>query len=103
MSAGASELYVYYGVAASSLPATVDAVRALQRRLCAQHLGLKARVLQRSDDTSEFITLMEIYAFEDGAHRGIDDTLRAHIDAAASVVAAWLIGPRHVECFDALD
>ena len=95
-----SELYVYYRVASANQRAALQAVREQQRHLCALQPGLQARVLQRSDEPGDTVTLMEVYRF-DG--RGVDESLRARIDGAASALTPWLIGARHVERFDAVD
>jgi len=98
-----AELYVYYRVAPADWRAAVQAVRELQRRLCAEHPGLIARVLRRPGASADAVTLMEIYAFDDGRRAGVDAALRSRIDEAARPLAPWLAGPRQTEVFDALD
>ncbi|HET7524856.1 MAG TPA: DUF4936 family protein [Burkholderiaceae bacterium] len=103
MNDSCAELYVYYRVAAANGSAALHAVRALQQRLRSDHPGLAARVLQRSDERGDGVTLMEIYAFDDGRRRGVASALQAHIEHAAAALAPLLISPRQVERFDALD
>lgn len=98
-----SELYVYYRVAQANAQAALQTVAAFQQRLRQQHPGLATRVLQRSSERSDGVTLMEIYAFDGGSQRGIDLALRSCIEEAGAVLAPMLISPRQIEAFDALD
>jgi hypothetical protein len=99
----AAELYVYYRVAASQWRAAGLLVRGFQQRLCRECPGLRARVLRRPGERSDGVTLMEIYAFDDGRVQGIDEPLRARIDAAAEALSPLLASPRQVEVFEPLD
>ena len=98
-----SELYAYYRVVPANAQAALQAVITFQQRLREQHPGLAARVLRRADDNSGGVTLMETYAFDNGARKGIDDALRSSIEEAAAGMTALLSGPRQTEVFDALD
>jgi GNAT superfamily N-acetyltransferase len=98
-----TELYVYYRVARPDGPAALQAVLELQRSLRQQHAGLAARVLQRSAEDGDTVTLMEIYAFDDGKRAGVGPALQARIEEAAAAMGALLASPRQIETFDALD
>lgn len=98
-----SELYVYYRVARPDEPAALQAVLEFQRTLRREHPGLATRVLQRSAEHGDAVTLMEIYSFDDGKRAGVDPALQARIEDAAATLSALLASPRQVECFDALD
>ena len=102
MSSGA-ELYVYYRAAATDCEAALRVVREFQRRLRGEYPGLHARVLHRADETGDPVTLMEIYTFDDGRTRGVNDALRARISAGADALVPLLAGPRRMEVFEALD
>jgi len=98
-----SELFVYYRVAPSSVQAALTAVRAFQLRLREQNPGLAARVLRRSGERDNEVTLMEIYTFEHGGIRGIDTALQTRIEDAAAVLAPFMVSARRIESFDSLD
>jgi Domain of unknown function (DUF4936) len=98
-----SELYVYYRVAQAHVQAAQQTVRDFQHRLRQQHPGLVARVLRRSQEHSDGVTLMEIYAFDDGRNTGIDPALHSRIEQAAAALTPLLSSPRQTEAFDALD
>jgi hypothetical protein len=98
-----SELYVYYRVAQANAPAALQTVLGFQQRLREHHPGLAARVLRRSDARGDGVTLMEIYAFDDGRSTGIDPVLHSRIDEVAAALTPLLSSPRHTEAFDALD
>ena len=59
--------------------------------------------MRRTDDADPNPTLMETYAIDArSSPAGIDAALRADIEQHASAeLAAWLVGNRHVEEFDA--
>jgi len=97
------ELYVYYRVAQANAQAALQTVLAFQQRLREQHPGLAVRVLRRSDERRDGVTLMEIYAFDDGRNTGIDAALRSRIEQAAAALAPLLSSSRQTEAFDALD
>jgi len=99
--AGRAELYAYYRVACADLPRALEIVRDFQRALRNAHVGLGARLLKRSDAAGGEVTLMEIYSLDRAA--GIDETLRARIEAAAEALNSLLASVRHVEVFDSLD
>ena len=99
-----SELYVYYRVVPANAQAALQAVIAFQQRLREQHPGLAARVLRRADDDSAGVTLMETYAFDNGARKGIDDALQlAHRGGCGRNDCAAERPARTTEVFDALD
>ncbi len=89
-------LYVYYRVGEGDLLPTADAVRRLQRHLCAGFAGLRGELLRRPGASGGVVTLMECYY-------GAADmpALPQALDAAAR--DAGLPQPRHVELFVALD
>lgn len=96
MSRACRELYVYYRVATSDLPAALRIVEQARHQLHAQCPTLLARVLRRADEpATDNVTLMEIYR----ADEGIDDTLQRRIEEAAAALAPLLIGTRHTEAF----
>jgi hypothetical protein len=98
-----SELYVYYRVAQANVQAALQVVRVFQQRLRTEQPGLATRVLRRSDERSDGVTLMEIYAFDDGRSAGIGPALHSRIEEAAAVLMPLLSSPRQAEAFDALD
>ena len=97
------ELYVYFRVAQANVQAALQTVLAFQQDLRTAHPGLAARVLRRSEERSDGVTLMEIYAFDDGRSTGIDPVLHSRIDEVAAALTPLLSSPRHTEAFDALD
>ena len=104
MSGGSrSELYVYYRVAQANLQAALQTVLAFQQRLRTACPGLSARVLRRSNEHGVDMTLMEIYAFDDGRNTGFDPALHSRIEQAAAALTPLLSSPRRTEAFDALD
>jgi len=64
---------------------------------------LTTRVLRRSAEGGNSVTLMEIYSFDNGKSRGVHHALRARIDSAAAALSPMLTSPRQVEPFDVLD
>lgn len=99
MDCRARRLYVYYRVAEAQLAVVVEAVRAMQARLCRDHPGLEARLLRRPDVRDGEVTVMETYAHVDG----VDAALQAAIAAAAATsLPPGLAAGRHVEVFEAL-
>jgi Domain of unknown function (DUF4936) len=98
-----SELFVYYRVAQSDVQAALTVVRTFQLRLREQHPGLATRLLWRSGERDTDVTLMEIYAFDQGGVRGVDATLRSRIEAAATVLTPLMVSARRIESFDSLD
>lgn len=103
MSGGRVELYVYYRVAPASWRTALQIVRGFQERLRDEHPGLTSRVLRRPGEHASGITLMEIYAFDQAGGGGVDDRLRARIEAAAAALTPLLTSPRQVERFSTLD
>jgi hypothetical protein len=97
------ELYVYYRVAHGNWRAALQIVRQYQERLHDEHPGLTSRVLRRSDEHADGVTLMEIYSFDPAGRSGVDDRLLARIEAAAAALSPLLTSPRQVERFSTLD
>jgi len=98
-----AELYVYYRVGSAQRLPALRLVYDFQQRLRIEYPGLGARVLQRPGERDGSVTLMEIYAYDDGHRRSIDESVRRRIDAAAVVLTPLLAGPRQVEIFEPLD
>jgi hypothetical protein len=94
---------VYYRVAQANAQAALQIVLDFQDRLRTAHPGLDARVLRRADERSDCVTLMEIYAFDDGRNTGIDAALHSRIEQAAATLTPLLSSQRKTEAFDALD
>ena len=98
---GRRQLFIYWRVAPAELDAALQALRAWQAMLRAEHPALQCQLYQRDDGSKDEATVMEAYAH---ASTGIDDALRRHIEQAGNgVLQRWLRGPRHVEVFDACD
>jgi Domain of unknown function (DUF4936) len=101
--AGTRRLFIYYRVNSTQLHAAIDAATRLQAALRARHPGLEAQLMRRADAADSNATLMEIYAIDALASpAGIQAGLRLDIEQQASAaLAALIVGPRHVEEFDA--
>ncbi len=98
----ARELFVWYRVATDRAEHVRAEVEAMQRALEARSPGLRARLLIRDDGTGPQ-TWMETYASHEPAaiaEKGIDDTMQARIESAATQIRQWLDGDRHVESFE---
>lgn len=94
------ELFIYWRVAPEALADAGLAMQAWQAGLCAAHPGLQTRLYRRTDAAEGQATLMETYAWPGG---GIDEALhRAIVEQGAEAAAAWCVGKRHVEVFEAL-
>jgi hypothetical protein len=96
MSGPEQELFVYYRAAPHDGAALASAVRRMQAELTCGHRGLSARLLRRPDARDGLVTWMEAYAWP------ADEDPVAVADAvsrAAVPLAAWIVGPRHVEFF----
>jgi hypothetical protein len=91
------ELFIYYRIEAAGASTALATVQAFQQRLRQRHPGLAARVLRRTDETSDPQTWMETYSFDGPA--GVTPDLHAQIEAEASALAPFLAGPRHIEAF----
>ncbi len=94
------ELFVYWR---TPRPASADAraaMRAWQQSAAQRVPDLQARLLQRTDDSGEIVTLMETYALP-GTPAGIDAALqRRLVEDGNEVSAPWREGARHVEVFE---
>ena len=96
----ARELFVWYRVQRDRADAARAAVLALQRSLCSERPGLRARLLVRDD--GDMATWMESYSLparSAGDDHGIDAAIEAAIAAAALPLERLIDGPRHVEAF----
>jgi hypothetical protein len=90
------ELFIYYRAPVAHADALAGAVRHMQQRLTAEHLGLEARLLRRADPGDGDVTWMEAYRLPPDA----DPAAWAETIAdAARALQPWLAGPRHVEHF----
>ncbi len=95
----ASELFVYWRVAAADAVHAEAAAAALQRELRLEWPGLHARLYRRAEAPAGLLTLMETYALE-GHATAWRDAVAAH---AAVRLGAWCQGQRHVEVFDRIE
>ena len=104
MPLGQRQLFIYWRVAGSNLPAALNALRQWQAGLMAQQPGLRCGLYQRTGTAQADATVMESYAIDAALpHPGIDDALCRYIDQAGHAqLQHWLRGARHVEVFDAL-
>ncbi len=93
----ARRLYVYYRVAATALPAALQAVLAMQASLVQAHPGLCAELLRRPGLREGDVTLMEAYT---GPASALADTLLLALAQAAA--RSGLPNARHAEWFDEL-
>jgi uncharacterized protein with NRDE domain len=100
---GRRHVFVYYRVPAAHAGAAIEAARRMQWSLRQQHAGLQAAVMRRPVPAEGTVTVMETYARDAAeAPGGVDEALQRDIDAhAALAMAAWTVGPRHAEVFDA--
>jgi hypothetical protein len=105
MSSGRRQLFVYWRVDAASSQAALQAARALQGRLQAEHVGLRSALFLRKDDVKAQATLMETYAVDDAIDAaGVGPVLQQCIESAGNAaLARWLCSPRHVEVFEQCD
>jgi hypothetical protein len=94
------ELFIYYRVACAHWRDAANAVEQWQQQLRRSHPELVARVLRRPEAIGDMVTLMELYAVEDGS---VGPVLEAEIARGASALQPWLIGERHSERFDTLE
>lgn len=100
MAPGPRQLFIYWRVSPADLPIALQALRAWQATLKAEHPALHCRLYRRHEGSPHETTVMETYA---DAAPGICEALCEHIEQAGSaVLKRWLRGPRHVEVFDAL-
>jgi len=99
------QLFIYWHVAVSDLPAALAALRHWQYGLIARHPALRCALYQRSGTAQADVTVMESYALESAQqpHPGIDEALCQYIDQDGHAqLRRWLRGERHVEVFDLL-
>jgi hypothetical protein len=104
MPLGQRQLFIYWRVADSDLPAALNALRHWQAGLVARQPGLRCGLFRRMGTPPADATVMESYAIDSALpHPGIDEALCRHIDQAGHAqLQHWLRGARHVEVFDAL-
>jgi len=94
------ELFVYYRVRAGREADALKMVDAFQAALMRQVPGLVARLLRRSDESTESQTWMETYAMTSGAADGdLGEERRRMIENAARTLAPCIDGARHAEVF----
>ena len=96
------ELFIYYRSPRDSAARVQASVREFQARLIAAHPGLAARLMCRPVAVDGVDTWMETYSM-DPTHspRGVEAALEREIERQAAGLAPLLIGPRHVEVFEA--
>jgi hypothetical protein len=101
---GRRQLFIYWNVTESDLPAAVAALRQWQSGLISQHPALRCGLYRRSSSERAEATMMESYAIEsEQPHPGIGEALLLQIDQSGSALLKhWLRGARHVEVFDTL-
>ena len=94
------ELFVYYRLRADEAEAALVLVRGAQAQLIAQHPGLRARLLRRTESAEGSQTWMEVYAIDTKCgFPGGDAELQAAVETAAVALLPLLDGPRHAEVF----
>jgi hypothetical protein len=101
--------FVYYKVAVVDLEAVMGQLQACRQALAVQGLAIGAQaidfqVMRRPEVVDGCCTLMEVYRPVDQAGTkdpaaASETSIAAAIAQAASSVAPWLIGSRHVEQF----
>ncbi len=96
MTGGGLQIYVYYRVPPRDAAALILAVRHLQAELAAALPGLLCGLSRRIETGAKLLTLMEIYAHPSGLTAAWQRELE---DRAATQLADWTVGTRHVECF----
>lgn len=90
-------LFIWFRVASEHEPALVEAVRALQATWAAECEGLGCELQRRCDEPDGQVTLMEVYRHP----RGVAFEWQQRIEReAATRLAPWIQGPRHVEAFE---
>jgi len=87
---------VYYRAAPQDIAALEAAVKHVQAGLMRQHRGLSARLLRRPEVRDGLVTWMEAYAWPAGEDPA---ALTEAVSRAAVPLAAWIVGPRHLEHF----
>jgi len=91
------ELFVYWRLARTDLPAVLQTARAWQQGLMADEPQLEARLLVRVDEAEAEVTVMETYAVDGG---DVGAPLQARIEQdGRGLFARWQRGRRHVEVF----
>jgi Domain of unknown function (DUF4936) len=94
------ELFIYYRVRSTDVPAALAAVHAFQAQLRRQFPHLTARLLRRPEEADGRQTWMETYS-TDPRHdaAGITPGLQSEIEARAAALLPIVDGPRHTEVF----
>ena len=95
---GAARRYVYYRVAEDAVAEVAAFVAPCFEALRQTYPGARFELLRRPQTKDGLATLMEV-------HAGLADEPTAdRVERAlAAALAHWLVGPRHVERFVALD
>ncbi|HSI51225.1 MAG TPA: DUF4936 family protein [Ideonella sp.] len=91
--------FIYYRVLETGLATASALVHAFQQRLRSDWPGLSTEVMRRPEASDGCVTLMEVYRLPAQASAADAAGLPQAIEAAASVLAPHLAGPRHTECF----
>lgn len=96
------ELYVYFRASPSRADAVQAAVTGMQAQLRREIPGLKARLLQRIDESGAQHTWMETYAMAPTVSAdGVTEALGSTIEQRAAAWRDLVDGTRHVEVFGA--
>jgi hypothetical protein len=87
------DAYIYFRVARTDEAAAAAALREMHARWAGD---VDCELLRRADESGETVTLMEVY-------RGVTPEQQQRIEHDAGArLAAWIIGARHVEVFEAV-
>ncbi len=89
-------LFVWFRVAPEHEVAAVAALGELHAQWVLQ--GLRCELLRRAEDKAAVVTLMETYRAADGVDASWQERIQREANAG---LAPWLIGPRHIEVFEA--
>lgn len=94
------ELFIYYRAQTAQEAHIRRVVESFQSNLCTKFPHLVARLLRRFEESEGQHTWMEIYSANPMLGReGVNIELQAAIEAQASALSAWIVGPRHTEVF----
>ncbi|GAA0758489.1 DUF4936 family protein [Ideonella azotifigens] len=91
--------FIYYRVPEPELATASALVRGFQQRLRGDWPGLSTEVMRRPEANDGCVTLMEVYRLLPQVSAADAAGLPQAIEAAASVLAPHLAGPRHTERF----
>lgn len=94
------ELFIYYRLDPLDAPAARRAVAAFQAELRARYPWLRTRLLRRSRASDAQETWMETYTADPAMNStGITQEVAAQIEQAATALAPFVRGDRHIEVF----